>query len=276
MSEYTILHIVALAVAAEKDIIFPCDRQGPEAWDTAPEAAKALDLVDLPWKALLEAAINRAMGAANVKVEHSAQVSRHHLMTLLNRLGLRDKGEFEAHMRGFGTRPPVNAILNMQGHTDASLRPLSRPGAWLLDYCHTIFCKVEHTTRDTAQFVPVSNASHREVLHACFPALAEDPTNSSPNNRGNQMESLAWLMLEADRTDLLLALAYWLFMDTHVTEAAGPVDTQPPTLSILQQFLQSNMARGEAAGGTSSRAPGPSSPPKTAPAVKAMPTRGPR
>ena len=178
-------------------------------------------------------------------------------------------------MRGFGTRPPVNAILSMQGHTDASLRPLSRPGAWLLDYCHTLFCMVEHKTRDTVQYVPVANTSHREVLHACFPALAEDPTNSSLNNRGNQMETLAWLMLEADRTDLLLALAYWLFKDAHTEVGAGATDSEPPNLGRLQQFLNNMMAKGEAAGGTPTRAPGPSSPPRAAPAVKAMPTRGP-
>ena len=178
-------------------------------------------------------------------------------------------------MSGFATRPPVAAILAMQGHSDATLKPLSRPGAWLLDYCYTLISVLERRARDTAHYVAVANSTHKLVLQTCFPELAQDQTNSSPNNRGNQMETLAWLMLEADRPDLLLALAYRLFHTAHQEEGNDASDSEPPDMGRLQQFLSDMMAKSDASGGTQARASGPSSLPRAPPPAKAMPTRGP-
>ena len=60
----------------------------------------------------------------------------------------------------------------------------------------------------------VGNSTHKELLRLCRMDAITDPDGtgapfgSSDNNRGNQTEHLAWLALEADRCDILLAMAY--------------------------------------------------------------------
>ena len=54
----------------------------------------------------------------------------------------------------------------------------------------------------------VANACHETILQWCFPEAMRSAHGSSSNSRGNQMEALAWLALEADKLELIIALAF--------------------------------------------------------------------
>ena len=162
----------------------------------------------------------------------------------------------------------------MQGHTVASLTTLNRPGAWLLDYAFTIVRVLCNENQPSASDAVDSNACHTTILEWCFADILHTDHGSSPNNRGNQMETLAWLMLEADRPDLLLALAYCLVHTAHQDEGTE-TDSEPPDMQSLQQFLANMMAKGDAEEGAPAGVEGRAPPPRASPPAKAMPTRGP-
>ena len=61
----------------------------------------------------------------------------------------------------------------------------------------------------------VSNYTHKEMLRQCQlenfmagPNGGDTQYGSSDNNRGNQVEHIAWLALEADRCDIVVAMAH--------------------------------------------------------------------
>ena len=89
----------------------------------------------------------------------------------------------------------------------ASLSTLNRLGAWLLDYAYTVVMTLYQDHQPTAKYSMVANACHEEIIQWCFPEVMSCAHGSSLNNRGNQMEAMAWLALEADHPELILALA---------------------------------------------------------------------
>ena len=116
-----------------------------------------------------------------------------------------------AHMAGFAGRPPIRSLLAMSdGFTKEQLRKLCVPGAWLLDTVHTLVQAMHGRIHPSCQYVPVANGTLCELFNCCFPSVARVGNGASLNNRGNQVEALAWLVMEMDRMDLLLAMAFHL------------------------------------------------------------------
>ena len=116
-----------------------------------------------------------------------------------------------AHMAGFAGRPPIRSLLAMtDGFTKEHLRKVCVPGAWLLDTVHTLVQAMHGRIQPNCQYVAVSNEALCELFNCCFPSVARAGMGASLNNRGNQVEALAWLVMEMDRMDLLLAMAFHL------------------------------------------------------------------
>ena len=111
-------------------------------------------------------------------------------------------------MRVFGTQSPVRRLLGMQGHTVASLATLNRPGAWLLDYAYTVIRVLYREAQTSSSYSVIPNSAHLTLFQWCFEEHAASEHGSSSNNRGNQMELLGWLAVEADRPELVLAQAF--------------------------------------------------------------------
>ena len=90
--------------------------------------------------------------------------------------------------------------------------------------------------KQNCAFVAVANTAHVELLNFCFPELRDGLEGGAPGNRGNQVEAIAWLTLESDRPDLLLAMAFHLDlwsdwpqgsdMATGVAATEAPVELQ--------------------------------------------------
>ena len=130
--------------------------------------------------------------------------------------GLLNIKSFGAAIRQLASNDAVHRTLTFQVDS-AVLKVINLPGAWLLDTIYTqelILCGNIMPT-DKLQFKAVSNWTHKTMLSRCGldPHMAAhhgDQTNygSSDNNRGNQSEHIAWLALEADRCDIVVAMAY--------------------------------------------------------------------
>ena len=111
---------------------------------------------------------------------------------------------------------PVNRTLTLQ--VDPSiLRVINTPGAWLLDTMYTLQLILwgDIAVNHRLCFRAVSNYTHKEMLTQCKldeymmgPYGGDAQYGSSDNNRGNQVEHVAWLALEADRCDVIVAMAH--------------------------------------------------------------------
>ena len=143
------------------------------------------------------------------------------LRELLHSYGVLLRDGFKAHMAGFAGRPPIRNLLAMEGYTTRHLRTVCTPGAWLLDTVYTLVQAMHGRIQPNCQYVAVLNDVHLDLFSCCFPEMAREETGSSLNNRGNQVEALAWLVVEMDRVDLLLAMAYHLDVWSHDGGAAG-------------------------------------------------------
>ena len=151
--------------------------------------------------------------------------------------------DFIERMADFGTRPPAQRVLYMQGLTTAALTTLNRPGAWLLDYVYTVICVIYGDIQPTVRYSPVPNASHLDLLSRCFPDAAQSEHGCSNNNRGNQMEAMGWLTYEADRSELVLAMAYHSRRCTRKAElleagATGTTEDAGQASSQMEALLQ--------------------------------------
>ena len=98
-----------------------------------------------------------------------------------------------------------------------TLKFINTPGAWLLDTMYTmqlVMCG-DIIADHKLVYRVVGNCILKEMLSQCrleafmTAAYGGDPQyGASDNNRGNQAEHLAWLALEADRCDIIVAMAH--------------------------------------------------------------------
>ena len=181
---------------------------GTTAWDRAAPQTRLLDIGNLPWPPIMDAVFSVAAARFLRTDEYTPVFTRTMLELILERSHTYHAQDFVDHMAGFGTRPPAQRVLFMQGLTTAALTTLNRPGAWLLDYAYTLVCVLYGDIQPSARYSPVPNSCHLAILGRCFPDAVQVEHGSSLNNRGNQMEALAWLAFEADRPELVLAMAY--------------------------------------------------------------------
>ena len=159
------------------------------------------------------------------------------LELILERSGTLIEQDFATKLKDFGSRPPAQRVLYMQGLTTTSLGKLTRPGAWLLDYVYTAVGVICGDTKPTVTYTAVLNSIHRELLELCFPDVANTSHASSDNNRGNQMEALCWILFEANLAELILAQAYHshrLTMAAKLSEAGAPPSHEVTELSSIQ------------------------------------------
>ena len=89
------------------------------------------------------------------------------------------------------------------------LKELNRPGAWLLDAVYTMqgILAGEYTSKrlNRMKYDVCSNVKLAALANKVFQA----PTSPhSLNNVGNNVEHLAWQLLEADRCDILIAVVW--------------------------------------------------------------------
>ena len=98
-----------------------------------------------------------------------------------------------------------------------TLRFINTPGAWLLDTIYTMRRVIygDIVAVHKLSYRVVGNGVLKELLKQCrlgeFMASAHGGDRhygDSENNRGNQAEHLAWLALEADRCDIIIAMAH--------------------------------------------------------------------
>ena len=92
-------------------------------------------------------------------------------------------------------------------------------------------------------FTPVPNATHLELLELCFPHAAQSDHGCSRNNRGNQMEAMSWLELEADHSELVLAQAFHSHRRTRLAQlaeagATGTLDETGQAAAQMQALIQ--------------------------------------
>ena len=130
--------------------------------------------------------------------------------------GLRDIKCLGAAILQLAKTEAVRRTLTSQVEA-AVLKVVNLPGAWLLDTIYTqqlILCGHLVST-DKLQLKAVSNWTHKMMLGRCglephmvAPYGEQSNYGSSDNNRGNQSEHIAWLALEADRCDIVVAMAY--------------------------------------------------------------------
>ena len=129
----------------------------------------------------------------------------------------------------------------MQALNTTSLGRLTRPGAWLLDYVYTAIGVIYGDTKPSVTYTAVLNATHRELLELCFLDVARTSHASSNNNRGNQMEALCWILLEANLPELILAQAYHCYRRTRaakLAEAGASVPHSAAGQSTVQRQAQ--------------------------------------
>ena len=184
---------------------------GLAGWERAGYEVTQVTLNRLPWNAMLQAIIIRAATVRGRAPSPGRLFGLACLRELLQCYGILSREGFAAHMVGFAGRPPIHNLLTMTGGiTKELLKKLCVPGAWLLDTVHTLVNAMHGRIQPTCQYKAVSNAALGELFAYCFPDMAMAQTGASQNNRGNQIEALAWLVMEMDRTDLLLAMAFHL------------------------------------------------------------------
>ena len=92
------------------------------------------------------------------------------------------------------------------------LQVVNRPGAWLLDTVYTmqliLFGELPEKRLPRLQYDVISNRLLRSLADRIFPSEPEGGLIRSANNVGNSVESHVWLLLELDRCDMILALAW--------------------------------------------------------------------
>ena len=208
VSEYPALHILAALGADVAGYPLPAGLAGPRAWDQATPRTRELDIGHLPWPGIILAVFSAAADKFLGPSEFTTPFSRTMLELILERSGTLNEQDFVDKLADFGSRPPAQRVLYMQGLTTAALGKLTRPGAWLLDYVYTVISVIYGDAKPSVLFTPVPNATHLELLELCFPHAAQSDHGCSRNNRGNQMEAMSWLEFEADHSELVLAQAF--------------------------------------------------------------------
>ena len=164
-------------------------------------------LEQLPWDDIVRTVFTRAaaMGAQDCRGEEF-QVK--FLLLVLERQDLATLDGLRRSLAYMATvSPAIQHTLLGQG-TDSWLRVVNRPGAYLLDTVYTmvlILCgHLTRRRRQNLQYEAVPNQNLHAVAVEVFP---EEIIGRNLNYVGNSVESLAWLLLEADRCDMVVALA---------------------------------------------------------------------
>ena len=169
--------------------------------------ASPVTLEDLPWNQIIRTVFTRAADCMQCcrgqpfEPEFLIRLLEHQNLDTL--AGLR---QALAHMAAIA--PAIRMTMNQQ-FTANQLRVLTRPGAYLLDTTFTMILilkqKISAKRLPNLKYEVVSNRALAAVAREVFPA-ADSPR--SLNYIGNSVESMAWLLLEADRCDMILAVAY--------------------------------------------------------------------
>ena len=84
------------------------------------------------------------------------------------------------------------------------LKQINTPGAWLMDIMYTVRNVLTKKVKPKASYTPVGNHYHILLMDEC--EIHGPWKDRNYNNRGNVMEYLAWLALEQDRCDMLVAM----------------------------------------------------------------------
>ena len=95
--------------------------------------------------------------------------------------------------------------------TSQVLAQIGRPGAWLLDCIHTEqLALLDPASYRNVTYTVLSNTELMTLFVAVLPHCPsqDDWPQRNKNYRGNQLEYLAWLALEDDKPELILALAW--------------------------------------------------------------------
>ena len=233
--------------------------RSPASWEQADGAVAQVTLNQLPWDAMLQAIILCAASERGMTPSRGVHFGLACLKELLHSYGVLTREGFAAHMEGFAGRPPIRNLLAMSGgYTVGSLRKTCVPGAWLLDTVHTLVNAMHGRVQSYCQYMPVSNAALGELFNCCFPSQARDGTGASQNNRGNQIEALAWLVMEMNRMDLLLAMAFHLdIWTTGGGAACDPGTTGTPGVgtamssdTMISRDLEAYLSRAATAAAT--------------------------
>ena len=173
------------------------------------------DLNSLPWNRIVRTVFSRAAATAGITVGHQQVVDLTLNQAINQANGLHDIKNLGSAIRQFARTGQARRTLDFDIEASV-LKLINTPGAWLLDTLFTMQLILFGDTRSTHKLVyrAVGNYTHKEMLARC--GLTPDGTaahgyqshyGSSFNNRGNQSEYLAWLALEADRCDIVLAMA---------------------------------------------------------------------
>ena len=227
VSEYPALHILAAMGAEAAKRPLPAGLAGPAAWDQASTLTRALDIGQLPWPAIIPAVFSAAAEKFLSPQERTPHFSRTMLELILERSGTLTEQDFAAKLADFGTKPPAKKILYMHGLTTDALVKIARPGAWLLDYIHTAVGVLLGGFKPSVIYTAVLNQTHLELLEVCFPDAAISAPGCSLNNRGNQMEGMCWLHVEADHPEMALAQAYHSYRRARTAQLAEAGATDP-------------------------------------------------
>ena len=210
VDHYPVFHILASQTAER---LAPHGSPAPWTgvdWERACPQTAALTLNQFPWDDMLTGIVTRAAEARGLLPSQKSEMGFAGFRELLHSWGLLSREGFRAHMAGFAGRQQVREILTLSNVSCAQLAKLCVPGAWLLDTTFTLVQVMRGKARPSCAFVAVANTAHIVLLDFCFADLMGGTEGGASGNRGNQVEALAWLTLEADRTDLLLAMAYHL------------------------------------------------------------------
>ena len=92
------------------------------------------------------------------------------LELILERSGTLNEQDFVDKLADFGSRPPAQRVLYMQGLTTAALGKLTRPGAWLLDYVYTVISVIYGDAKPSVLFTPGTVRHTSGTPGAMFPA----------------------------------------------------------------------------------------------------------
>ena len=164
---------------------------------------------DLPWDALLRVVFTRAAEDAGVPCR---SMTDDVLTGILEQLRIHTLEKFAEAMLQLHDQPEQGAALRRTvrlGMSCSALRVLNRPGAWLLDTVHTAQMVLDGSVPQAAIYRVLTNVQLSKLMFYVFASRMRDMSHgANPNNCGNRMEHMCWLLLEQDQCGLILGLAY--------------------------------------------------------------------